>query len=122
MCTLQARKSRLWLKTVISCQAADLTRITVYLFGAGRERCSLATPFVADAVISRHGPARALEGAPGPGGDNRPADRRGGEEVERGGGDAEYQRFKQNRLRNLTQPINLKSLADRTLCATTFFL
>ena len=53
---LQARNGRLWLETVISCQAAGLPRITVYLFRAGHGRCLLASPFVAEAVISHPGP------------------------------------------------------------------
>ena len=47
--------------------AEMLSRITVYLFVAGKGRCLLATPFVAEAVISHPGPQGAKGGAPGPG-------------------------------------------------------
>ena len=74
---LQEGNGRLWLKTVISCQAAGLPRITVYLFGVGRGRCLLARPFGAEAVISHpspHSPQGPKEGPPGQAGDNRLAD------------------------------------------------
>ena len=77
MRTLQARNGRLWLKTVISCQhrraplrgptAGLLSRITVYLFGAGRGRCLLGTPFVAENGYLPSRPAGAKGEAPGPG-------------------------------------------------------
>ena len=74
MRTSQARNGRLWLETVISCQAAGLPRITVYLFRAGHGRCLLASPFVAEAVISHPGPQGPKKGPPGQDGDNRSAD------------------------------------------------
>ena len=79
----QAGNSRLWLKTVISCQhrrgdaarapAERLSRITVYLFVAGHGRCLLAKSLVAEAVISHPGPQGPKEGPPGQDGDNRSA-------------------------------------------------